>query len=232
VHNANSIVYLLQKHFWDTVLPLVRPMINEYQECVMHKGTVLQQMEVLISEGLSQCIKTAIGHCATTLFKAQKKVDFCPPEDSTTFMTETCTDACQQTTAILKRVATSLKGSLNGKNEEAAFAELGRRFYDTIVHHFRSLGINEMGTMLLIRDISEYEKCVQTFQNPTCNELLEHIREASSVLLVPAENVRQLCDETRMSKVPPELLHMFARLRIDYKHSVAQYFIVDRAEKP
>eukprot|EP00035_Acanthoeca_spectabilis_P023485 m.449577 g.449577 ORF g.449577 m.449577 type:complete len:753 (+) comp19841_c0_seq1:144-2402(+) len=228
VHNANSIVYLLQKHFWDTVLPLVRPLVNEYQDCVTHKSAVLQQMETMISDGLSQCLKTAIGHCTTALSK-QRKTDFCPPEDSTSFMTETCTEACKQTTLILKQVSAAIKGSLNGKNEDAAFAELGRRFYDTIVYHFRSLTVNEMGMMLLIRDISEFEKCVQSFQNTTCNELLEHIREASSVLLVPAENVRQLCDEPRMTKVPAELVHMFARLRVDYKHAnLALHFTVEK----
>lgn len=228
MHNANSIVYLLQKHFWDTVLPLVRPLVNEYQDCVTHKSAVLQQMETMISDGLSQCLKTAIGHCSTALSK-QRKTDFCPPEDSTSFMTETCTEACKQTTLILKQVSAAIKGSLNGKNEDAAFAELGRRFYDTIVYHFRSLTVNEMGMMLLIRDISEFEKCVQSFQNTTCNELLEHIREASSVLLVPAENVRQLCDEPRMTKVPAELVHMFARLRVDYKHAnLALHFTVEK----
>eukprot|EP00038_Savillea_parva_P010339 m.189634 g.189634 ORF g.189634 m.189634 type:complete len:749 (+) comp17784_c0_seq1:79-2325(+) len=232
VHNANSIVYLLQKHFWDTVLPLVRPLINEYQECVTHKGAVLQQMEVLISEGLSQCLRTAIGHCASALAKTQKRTDFCPPEDSFTFMTETCTEACKHTTTILTQIAEAIRRSLNGKNEDAAFAELGRRFYDTLVAHFRTLVVNEMGTMLLIRDIALYERCVRTFDNPTCNGYLEHIREASSILSVPAEHVRQVCDESRMSKVPPELLHMFARLRSDYKTSnLAQHFTVEKPDR-
>mmetsp|Transcript_9808 Transcript_9808/g.29640 ORF Transcript_9808/g.29640 Transcript_9808/m.29640 type:complete len:675 (+) Transcript_9808:92-2116(+) len=232
VHNANSIVYLLQKHFWDTVLPLVRPQVNEHQECVNHKGTVLQHMEVLISDGLAQCLKTAIGHCATTLSKTQRRSDFCPADDSNTFMTETCTEACKQTTAILTRVAAAIKGSLNGKNETAAFAELGRRFYDTIVGHFRTLGVNELGTMLLTRDISEYEKCISAFGNAHCNELLDHIKKASSILMVRAENVQQLCHESQMSKVPPELLHIFARLRSDYKQAnLAQHFLVEKPDK-
>jgi hypothetical protein len=51
------------------------------------------------------------------------------------------------------------------------------------------------------------------------------------VLIVPADNVRQLSDESRMSKVPPELLHMFARLRADYKTAnLAQYFTVEKAD--
>jgi hypothetical protein len=74
-------------------------------------------MERLISDGLSLCLKTAIGHCGAVLSKAQKKSDFAPGEHSTAFMTETCTDACKQCTAILSTVAASIKSSLNGKNE-------------------------------------------------------------------------------------------------------------------
>eukprot|EP00041_Stephanoeca_diplocostata_P025138 m.651600 g.651600 ORF g.651600 m.651600 type:complete len:748 (-) comp22678_c0_seq2:501-2744(-) len=229
VHDVNNIVYLLLKHFWDRVLPLVRSSVNVYQACVTEKNEVLGCIEALMSDGLAQSQKSVIAHCASILSKLQKKGDFSPPEDSMAFAESTCTDACRQCTQVLRRYADRLRECLNGKNLEVAFATLGTRVQAMLVAHVKHMAVNEMGAMLLIRDLNEYEKCVRRFQCAEADAMMVGLKEASSVLIVPADNLRALLDESRMSRVPVDLVHVFARLRHDFRTgNVAQIFSLEK----
>lgn len=67
------------------MLPLVRPSINVYQACVNQKTAIMQQLELLISNGLNQTLGAVVNHCATVLAKQQKKTDFAPSDDSMAF---------------------------------------------------------------------------------------------------------------------------------------------------
>ena len=76
----------------------------------------------------------------------------------------TSTEACRVCCEIIARHTGGIKQCLNGKNEDNVFVDLGQRIYTTLVDHFKTLTVNEMGAMLLIRDLNEYEQCINGFK--------------------------------------------------------------------
>ena len=64
-------------------------------------------------------------------------------------------------------------------------------------------------------------------QSKEADELFACLKEASAVLIVPAEHVGQLGDENRMSRVSQKLQHTFAKLRQDYKAADLSRFFAD-----
>lgn len=217
VSDANSIVYLLMKHFWDRVLPLVQPSINVYQECVKRKTSIMGELEVLLSNGLNQSLGAVVAYCAAFLSKQQRKTDFAPSDDSMEFASATCTEACAKVCGIISKHASGIKNCLNGKNEENVLVDLSKRVYTMLIDHLKTVQTNEMGAMLLIRDLNEYEQCIKSFESKEADEIFACLKEASAVLIVPAEQIGQLGDESRMSRVSQKLQHVFAKLRPDYK---------------
>ena len=65
------------------------------------------------------------------------------------------------------------------------------------------------------------------WQSKEADELFACLKEASAVLIVPAEHVGQLGDENRMSRVSQKLQHTFAKLRQDYKTADLSRFFTD-----
>ena len=231
VRDANNIVYLLQKHFWNHVLPAVRPSSDVHRRCVTQKNEVWQRMESLLAKGLDNALDIIIERCKLILATYQNNTDFRPADDGTAFMMETSSKACSVCVRYLRTQANDIMVCLNGQNLEHVLQELAARFHTALLRHFQPLTANELGGMLLSRDLHEYEKCVNGFENKFADELFAKFREASAVLLVPPENVKSLCSEGRLGEVDNEILHTFAQMRGDYKTAnLAQYFVAPPAQ--
>ena len=76
----------------------------------------------------------------------------------------TSTEACRVCCEIIARHTGGIKQCLNGNNEGNVFVDLSQRIYTMLVDHFKTLTVNEMGAMLLIRDLNEYEQCINGFK--------------------------------------------------------------------
>ena len=174
-------MYLLQKHFWNHVLPAVRPSGDVHRRCVTQKNAVWQEMEGLLAKGLDMSLDIIIARCKLFLAQYQDRADFSPADDSNAFQQETSTQACSVCVRYLRTQARDIMACLNGQNLEQLLQELAVRFHSALQRHCELFTANELGGMLLSRDLHEYEKCVNVFENKFADELFAKFREASAV---------------------------------------------------
>ena len=91
--------------------------------------------------------------------------------------------------------------------------------------HFKSINVNELGGMLLARDLQEYIECISIFKNEAADALFQKLREASAVLMVPPQNIVKL-RKGQMANIETDVLVVFAKMRADWKSAkLAQYFV-------
>lgn len=225
VRDANSIVYFLQKHFWEYVLPAVRSSVEVYKGCVVLKNETLERMELLLASGLDAALNAVVSSCEQVLSKEQTKSDFKPADDSDAFALGTCSQACKSCVTILKAQAAVIADCLNGQNLEGVLLDLAKRIHKALLSHFKSITVNELGGMLLARDLQEYIECISIFKNDDADALFQKLREASAVLMVPPANLRNL-RRGQMAGIDTEVLVVFAKMRNDWKSAkLAQYFV-------
>eukprot|EP00048_Salpingoeca_helianthica_P017199 m.236011 g.236011 ORF g.236011 m.236011 type:complete len:706 (-) comp20395_c0_seq1:75-2192(-) len=217
VKDTNSLFYLLQKHYWDDVLPSVRTSLSVYPTCVQRKNDVMESLENQLAQGLAALVDACIDWLKTILAKEQKKTDFKPPEDTLEVINGPCTAACRACVAFLTRLHAQIVSCLNGKNMENVLRHLGKRFYNVLFEHVQQMTFNTLGGMILVRDMSEYERCVQAFDDSVVMGLFVTLRELSAVVIVKAENIKQLCEEGRLATLDRGLIQTFLQLRADYR---------------
>jgi hypothetical protein len=120
--------------------------------------------------------------------------------------------------------AAVIKECLNGQNLEIVFKDLSLRLHKALLAHFKTITVNELGGMLLARDLQEYIDCISIFKNEAADGLFQKLREGSAVLMEPPENLPRLI-KGLMADIDHEVLLIFARMRWDWKSSkLAQYF--------
>eukprot|EP00051_Salpingoeca_urceolata_P018450 m.258867 g.258867 ORF g.258867 m.258867 type:complete len:724 (-) comp19199_c1_seq1:35-2206(-) len=218
VKDVNSIIYLLQKHFWDNVLPCVRTSLSVYPVCVQRKNQIMVELEEQLATGVERIIGAAVEWLRLLLSKEQKKADFKPPEDAmAVVMNGTCSQACSLCVAFLNRLYAVLSVCLNGKNLVLSLRELGTSFHRILLDHIKQLSINSLGGMLLTRDLTAYDACMQGFEDPVVSDLFVTLRELSALTIVRPENLAQLCEEGRLASADKGTLQVFLQLRSDFK---------------
>lgn len=214
---ANAVVYLVQRHFADMVKPTVQPSIGAYQACMTRKNEVLRSLEQSIEHGIDSGLDHIMTYCGSLLSKEQKKLDFKPGPDTELFASGTSTPACAMVMQLLTGQREYIEACLNGKNLSAVLYNFATRFYAVLLKHITSMSVNELGVMVLSRDISEYTKCIEKFKHPQATKLFESLREGSATLTVAAENLEQLFEDERLAEVPVDVCHAFAKMRPDYR---------------
>eukprot|EP00050_Salpingoeca_kvevrii_P003489 m.225668 g.225668 ORF g.225668 m.225668 type:complete len:703 (-) comp10836_c5_seq6:55-2163(-) len=216
VNDANAIFYVLQKHFWSNVLPAVRSSLSVYPTCVNRKNEIMEKLEEQLAAGIDRSLESFVEWLRMTLSKEQKKTDFKPPDDLA-LINGPCTAACTMCCQFIAKRAKDMMANLNGKNLELVMREFGTRFYAILVDHVKGLSINALGGMLLTRDLTEYEKTVEIFEDDTVTEMFSSLRELSALTIVRAENLPQLCEDGRLATMDRAALIIFLKLRSDYK---------------
>ena len=88
VHDVNSTIFLVQKHYQSRVSPLVVANPDVQQACVARKNDVMTRLEGDISTGLARCVHAVLEwtkHCLA----AQDKLDFKPEDPGVLALTST-----------------------------------------------------------------------------------------------------------------------------------------------
>jgi hypothetical protein len=216
--DANSIIYILQKLFWDTVLPVVRTSLSIYPDCVSKKNEALDALEDKLATGLERVLELIVAHVQQLLAKEQKKTDFRPPEETmAVVLNGPCTKACELATKFLKAKVAQIQSCLNGKNLELVLRGLGMRIHRILLEHVKQMTFNSLGGIMLTRDLTEYEKTIEFLNDPLVLDFFVTMRELSAVTIVKPESIRQLCEEGRLALLDRNTIMSFLQLRADYK---------------
>eukprot|EP00045_Choanoeca_perplexa_P011981 m.128729 g.128729 ORF g.128729 m.128729 type:complete len:733 (+) comp15837_c0_seq3:142-2340(+) len=215
ISDVNKIFYLIQKHFQDCMVPVIRDDFELYLACLNQKNEVMEELENDLASGLEVCLDAIVEWCRVCLTKDRPKNEFKPTDTSAISMP--CTGACTTVTMFLNQQIHAIRGSLNGKNLTNVLRLLGTRLHKVIYENVKSYTYNDIGAMLLSRDLNSYEGVLRKLDDVYVNELMDVLKELSNLLIVRAENIPQLCSEGRLATLDQAIVMSFLHLRTDYK---------------
>ncbi|KAG9509621.1 Tyrosine-protein phosphatase 10D, partial [Fragariocoptes setiger] len=223
VRQCNAICHLIEKQFVDCLVPLIQS-TPKYPECVKRKRDIMEQLEMKLNSGIERSLTAYIGWIRSVLQSEQKKTDFKPEnEDSVTLAS---TPACAKVCKFVRAVTDKIKDCLDGENVVAVSTEFGVRFHKTISDHLQQYQFSSIGAMVAIGDVREYSSAIsdkkddstsKKFRNETVENMFDMLHALCNLLVVPPENLRQVCSEDRLVGVDQNILNNFVQLRADYK---------------
>lgn len=224
LRDTNNIFYLLQKHFWDEVLPLVRPSLVVYPRCVNKKNDVMERIESQLALGVERMMDCMLDWTRFILTRDQKKTDF-KQDDNADMEIITSTSACESCCQFIAKSLKVVKKCLNGKNLDNFLKEFGTQFHRALLEHIRLQSFSTEGGMVLSCDLSEYVKLSSFFKDDFITELFATLHEISSLLVVRPENIMSLCSEGRLTTIDMKTITSFLELRADYATKVKALFV-------
>eukprot|EP01135_Chromosphaera_perkinsii_P007519 Nk52_evm3s913 gene=Nk52_evmTU3s913 len=217
VHSTNYIFHLLQNHFRLIVLPVISTNYATHASCIQKKNEYMENLEKRLDFGLSQALGWMCIHFKAIFKKYQKKSDFKPSMEDPNAFSNACSVACRQIVLFLTKQKTMINSSLDGKNLEKFLIAMAEKFVEILEEHIRNYTINNIGGMVLTRDISEYQNFFQDLKIPAVKELMERARDIGNIFIVRPENLKEVCNEGYLARMSREKLVAFIQLRSDYR---------------
>ncbi|EGD74440.1 hypothetical protein PTSG_05805 [Salpingoeca rosetta] len=216
MHDVNSTVFLVQKHYQSNVAPLVASNPDVLQACVSRKNAVMTRLEEDIGTGLARCMG-AVTEWTKHCLAQQDKHDFKPEDPAVLALS--CTKACEMATTFLSKVIKKLGVCLNGKNLSKAQRHLGCAVHSMLMTHITQFTFNGIGAIVLTRDLAAYQHCCAQLQDTFVDGLFDTLKDLSQLLMVKAETIPQLCREGNLVSMDRAVVMRFLHLRHDYKSS-------------
>eukprot|EP00474_Spongospora_subterranea_P010363 CRZ10821.1 hypothetical protein [Spongospora subterranea] len=224
----DAIMQKLEFFFQSEIALRLQDSLNILQNCSKEKNELSTALEAKLSVALGTTNSAVIQYCSKTLSRLQQKTDFRPKEDSVLPDGSGCSVACTEVVTFMQNHTASVLKSLKGRNLDQYLLILGIRLYDLITGHLKSYTISNAGALLLMRDIREYQDCLRDFHVPAVSDRFETLRHIANVFAVPADGLRSLItDDPTLSPshIPREELHLYVKLRADYKQAnLKRYF--------
>ncbi|OWF53753.1 exocyst complex component 5-like [Mizuhopecten yessoensis] len=213
VGQANTLFHLFEKQFMDSLVPLVISS-PRHSLCLQRKRELREQVENKIDTGLDRSNAAITGWVRNILAAEQKKSDFKPEDNDAMQMVS---PACLKVVNFMRTISGSIHSSLDGKNVEAVFTDLGTRLHRVIFDHLQGFMYNSLGAMLVICDVNEYRKSVKDFKIPMVTELFEKLHALCNLLVVVPENLKQVCSGEQLAGIDKTVLLSIIQLRTDFK---------------
>lgn len=161
---------------------------------------------------------TAIcGYIRYLLATEQKRTDFKPDTPEISMMHS---QACATVVAYIQSTIIFVKEQktqLDGKNLEALLREFGFRLHRIIHDHLLQYQYDSIGAMLAICDVNEYRTCIKQMGCEQVVQLFDVLHSLCNLLVVPADNLRQVCVGEPLGLLDKVTLQSFIQLRSDYK---------------
>lgn len=166
--------------------------------------------------GLERTLMAICGYTKHLLSSEQKRSDFKPDTSEVSMMHSS---ACASVVAYVTSTAAAIKAQLDGKNLKGMLVEFGFRLHKIIYEHLLQYQYNSIGAMLAICDVNEYRTCIKQLGCDQVIQLFDVLHSLCNLLVVPADNLRQVCLGEPLSLLDKTTLHSFIQLRHDYKTS-------------
>lgn len=146
----------------------------------------------------------------------QKRTDFKPETMEVSMMHS---PACATVVAYITSTIHTMKTQLDGKNLSGMLLEYGVRLHKLIYEHLLQYQFDSIGAMLAICDVNEYRTCIKQLECDQVVQLFDVLHSLCNLLVVPADNLRQICTGEPLSLLDKTTLLSFIQLRHDYKTS-------------
>lgn len=80
------------------------------------------------------------------------------------------------------------------------------------------MSVSSVGSLMLIRDILEYQLISKEFRIPEVEDMFETLQRIGNLFAVPASSIPNLvADDPKLSRMDPSELLQFVKLRADFK---------------
>jgi len=214
LNEANTIFHLMEKHFTGFIL---RPIGSSpvYSECAQKKKTLIEDLESKLDQGMEKILSCISGYIKHILSNEQKKSDFKVDSDDQVIAGQT--SACKHVCGYIKGVIPNIRNSLDGKNLEVVFTELGVRFHRVLLDHFSQFAYTTNGAMAALFDINEYRHTMKQLNIQLLNRLFSMMYALMDLCIVRPENLKEVCSSEQFAGLDKSILQQFIQLRADYK---------------
>lgn len=156
------------------------------------------------------------GYIKYLLSTEQKRSDFKPDTAEISMMHS---PACATVVAYVSSTIAAIKAQLDGKNLQGTLVEFGFRLHKIIYEHLLQYQYDSIGAMLAICDVNEYRTSIKQLASDQVIQLFDVLHSLCNLLVVPPDNLRQVCMGEPLSLLDKSTLHSFIQLRLDYKTS-------------
>lgn len=122
----------------------------------MEKGVdaAVQRVEEKMSDILTHAVDAALNYAAKLLAR-QARTDY-RPRDGDIGLDHFQTPTCSAVFAFVSGVREQMARTIEGKNAEIAFTELGMGFRTLLLEHFKKFQVNLAGGLMVSKDITKY----------------------------------------------------------------------------
>ena len=226
IHLTNSVLQKIQRHLEQNILPSVVSISLPIQlQCIKLKDDLFSTLEQHVVKGLELMLRAIVEHCTFILEKDESKRTaeaYKPKENDTkfVFVEHQPTQACMRCCSFLSSHCEQIQSCLFGKNREFFLTKMGMHFFQTLSSSLKQFSVSNLGAIKLMRDLSEYQKCMRQFQVTIVEDQFDTLREISNVLLVLPQNLSEVVQQVEKNpSVKHEDVLSFIRMRSDYKQS-------------
>jgi len=213
VRQTNTIVFLVDKLFADSLVPLVVS-TPKHANCLQTKKNEWEKLELKLDTGLDRSLAAIGGWIKSLLISEQKKTDFNPQGGEAI---AEASSACLKVVKWVGELTKKIRDSLDGRNVEWVLQELGVRLHRVVYEHLMQFQFASAGAMTLICDMQEYRRCVSDWKVPTVTALFETLHAMCNLLILPPENLRGAAMGDQLVNMDKTILDNWLQLRVDYK---------------
>jgi len=213
VRQANTIIFLVDKLFADSLLTLVVSTPKQAL-CLQTKKNEWEKIELKLDTGLDRSLAAVAGWIKTVLATEQKKTDYNPLGGEAIAV---ASGACMKVVKWVAEVTRKLRDSLDGRNLEIVLQDLGVKLHRTVYEHLQQFQFASAGAMTLICDMQEYRRCVSDWKIGTVTALFDTLHAMCNLLILPPENLRGAAMGDQLVNMDKTILDNWLQLRVDYK---------------
>jgi hypothetical protein len=220
---ANTMLQKVQQHLEQNVIPAVSISLPVQLQCVKMKDDLYGKLEVKVVSALEVILKAIMEHVKFILSESEKKstaAAYIPKENvnlNQIYVDHRSTQGCAKVCRFLEAQVSYLSICLYGRNREAFLSELGSEFFKMLTAYLKQFSVNNPGAIVLMRDLSEYQKCMRRFEVQAVDDMFDALREMSNVFLVAPQNLENVLSQLDQKRMGREEIQGFIRMRADYK---------------
>jgi hypothetical protein len=95
-------------------------------------------------------------------------------------------------------------------------SEIGTNLCRLLLEHFKKFPTNQVGTVIITRDIQKYNESISLLGISSLIEKFEILREIGSLFIVKPENINSVLEDGILSKMDFRYLKPYLQMRLDW----------------
>lgn len=192
VRQASSFLYLISSMVRTVIAPMLSSHSSLKLKAIETQNAYVKRCEAKMNIITQNAIDLCLGRLAFLLTK-QKKKDYIPKSSGqtggTAFSTPNLsavdivepTSTCLEVSMFLISIHVSSASGLDGDNLESFLLEVGHGFKDLLLDHYKRYNINELGGLVVSKDIQHYQENIDAWSVSDLSEVFSILHNVSNL---------------------------------------------------